>query len=304
MIRNTKIRYGKVFKIPRKIAKYFLSALYPLVIKDYPLPKVLSIEDTINKIINEKLSIARFGDGEFLYIIDKLDLPFQKYEPELAERLKIILKSIENNLLVGLPIGYHSLKNLKKDSYITWRSQIAWIYPRLRKYIDLNKTYANASMSRLYMDYEDKSISEFYFNLIKKIWDGREIVIIEGEKSRLGVGNDLFANAKKIERIIGPFQNAFSKFNELLKEASKQPRYKLLLIALGPTAKPLSYELSKVGFQAIDIGNIDIEYEWYLREAKEKIKIPGKYTSEAIGGRNVEDIEDDIYKKQIIARIV
>lgn len=303
MIRNTKIRYGKFFKLPRKIAKHFLSAIYPIVVKIYPLPKVLSIEETINKIIKENLSIARFGDSEFLYIIDKLNLPYQRYENELAAGLKNILKSNETNILVGLPIGYYSLENLNRDSFLTWRSQIAWIYPRLRKYLDLNKIYANASMSRLYMDYEDKTISHHYFNLIMKIWNERDILIIEGERSRLGVGNDLFSNAKKIERILAPVHNAYEKYQKLLNESVKYSKNKLILIALGPTAKLLAFELSNRGYQALDIGNIDIEYEWYLRGAKEKIKIPGKYTSEAIGGRNVEDIEDDSYEKQIVARI-
>lgn len=304
MLRNTKIRYGKLFKLPRKIAKHFLSAIYPIVVKIYPLPKVLSIEETIIKIINDKLSIARFGDGEFLYIIDRLNLPFQKYDEELAERLKEILKSNNSKILVGLPIGYYSLKNLQKESYLTWRSQLVWIYPRLRKYLDLNKIYANASMSRLYMDYQDKTISNHYFNLIKKIWNGREILIIEGEKSRLGVGNDLFSNAKKIERILAPVHNAYEKYHELLNESVKYSKNKLILIALGPTAKLLAFELSNRGYQALDIGNIDIEYEWYIRGAKEKIKIPGKYTSEAIGGRDVEDIEDYSYQKQIIKKII
>lgn len=304
MLRNKKIRYGKLFKLPRKIVKYFLSAIYPLVIKIYPLPRVLSIEETIIKILNENLSIARFGDGEFLYIIDRLNLPFQKYNEELAERLKEILKSNNSKILVGLPIGYYSLKNLQKESYLTWRSQITWIYPRLRKYLDFNKIYANASMSRLYMDYKDKSISKHYFQLVKKIWDKREILIIEGEKSRLGVRNDLFKNSEKIERIIAPAHNAYDKFDEIFEVVSKQPSHKLFLIALGPTAKPLAYELSKLGYQAIDIGNIDIEYEWYLRGAKEKIKINGKYTSEADGGRIVDDIHDIKYENQIISKIL
>uniref|UniRef100_A0A832DPK5 SP_1767 family glycosyltransferase n=1 Tax=Ignavibacterium album TaxID=591197 RepID=A0A832DPK5_9BACT len=303
MIKNSKLRYGKFFKLSRQIVKHFFSMVYPIVIRIWPLPNVLSIEETIQKIINEKLSIARFGDGEFLYIIDKLNLPFQKYEPYLAEKLKEILAAKNENILVGLPIGYHSLENLKKDSLLTWRSQITWIYPRLKKYLNLNYIYANASMTRLYMDYEDKSKCKYYFELIKKIWDGKEIILIEGEKSRLGLGNDLFNNAKKIERILAPFHNAYSRFDDILNETLKHSREKLILIALGPTSKALVYELSKNGYQAIDIGNIDIEYEWYLRGAIEKIKIPGKYTSEAIGGRIVEDVNDELYNSQIIARI-
>ena len=47
------------------------------------------------------------------------------------------------------------------------------------------------------MRYKDKTKKVKLFNLLKKIWEGQEIVFIEGEKTRLGIGNDLFENAKK-----------------------------------------------------------------------------------------------------------
>lgn len=296
------IRYGKAFRIPRRIAKEFLSAIYPLVIKFFPLPCVLSIEETIDKILTEKLSICRFGDGELLYMIDRLNLPFQRQNDDLRNRLFEIIKFSNPAILVGLPIGYYSLDNLTDGSKRTWRSQISWIYPRLKRHLNFNRPYYNASMTRLYMDYKDRSKSPALFQKIMKLWENREILLIEGEKSRLGAGNDLFKKAKKIERILGPAHDAFGKFYELLAVALKQPKDKLILVAMGPTAKPLVYELAQAGYQAIDIGNIDIEYEWYLRAAENKIKIPGKYTSEAAGGRIVENIQNAQYESQIISR--
>ncbi|HEX8563131.1 MAG TPA: GT-D fold domain-containing glycosyltransferase [Flavobacterium sp.] len=297
-------RYSKTFQIPRKIFKRLLSLSYPLVTKLFPLPIVRSIEETLDRINSEKCSISRFGDGEFLYIIDKLNLPFQKYDTRLAEKMKDILISEEPNILVGLPIGYHSLHNLKRTSQITWRSQIAWIYPRLKKYLKPGKTYYNASMTRVYSGYEDKSCSKVYFEKLMQIWEGREVLLIEGEKSRLGSGNNLFSKALGVQRVLAPMHHAFDQYDALVAEAMKHDKSKLLLIALGPTATALSYDLAKLGYQAVDIGNVDIEYEWYLRGASEKVKIEGKYTSEAIGGRNVADIVDPLYESQIIARYI
>lgn len=296
------LRYGKALQIPRKIVKHLLAGLYPVVIKIIPLPKVRSIEETLDKLNADNASISRFGDGEFLYIIDKLSLPFQKYDPRLAEKMKNILVSNDPKILVGLPIGYYSLDNLKPESLLTWRSQIAWIYPRLRKFLDKNKTYYNAHMTRSYSGFVDKSKSKTYFEKLMKMWEGREVLLIEGEKSRLGVGNNLFGNAVKVERILAPMHHAFSQYDNLFSEALKHDKSKLVLIALGPTATALSYDLAKEGYQAIDIGNADIEYEWYLRGATSKVKIEGKYTSEAIGGRNVEDVADATYESQIIAK--
>ena len=40
------------------------------------------------------------------------------------------------------------------------------------------------------------------------------------------------------------------------------PKSVLFLVALGPTATVLAYDLSKIGYQAIDIGHIDISFVW------------------------------------------
>ena len=84
----------------------------------------------------------------------------------------------------------------------------------------------------------------------------------------------------------------------------KVNKNRLILIALGPTATILAYDLYKLGYQAIDIGHADIEYEWYLRKAKNRIKIKNKYVNEAKGGRkNITKIKDKNYYKQIISII-
>lgn len=298
------LHYGKVFKVPRKIAKQTLSLVYPMVIRLWPLPKIMSIEETIHKIVNDKCSIARFGDSEILYIVDKLNLPYQVYDSKLSGRLKQILSSADPNMLVGLPLGYRTIDIFQRDIQVFWRSQISWAYPRLRKYLDLNKTYYNANITRLYYGFGDRAKSKRYFDLIKKVWEGREVLLIEGEKSRLGVGNDLFEMAKGVQRILAPAHHAFSKFDELLSEAMKHDKGKLILIAMGPTAKVLAFDLASIGYQAIDIGNIDLEYEWFRMGVTERVKIKGKYTSEVVGGRNVEDIKDSLYESQIVAKII
>ena len=74
---------------------------------------------------------------------------------------------------------------------------------------------------------------------------------------------------------------------------------------MGPTATILSYDLNKFGYQAIDVGHVDIEYEWYLRKAKEKISIKNKYVNEK--GRKQKpftSVKDKNYYKQIIAKIL
>ena len=71
---NKYIHYGSLFKYPRRLFKYLMSGIYPVVIKIWRIPPIMNIEDTILKIRNDRCSIARFGDSEVLYIVNKLNL--------------------------------------------------------------------------------------------------------------------------------------------------------------------------------------------------------------------------------------
>ena len=55
---------------------------------------------------------------------------------------------------------------------------------------------------------------------------------------------------------------------------------RLICITLGPAATVLAYDLGKAGIQAIDIGQLDNEYEWYLQGVQERTEIKGKMVAE------------------------
>ena len=114
------------------------------------------------------------------------------------------------------------------------------------------------------MDFASKEKCSRWFDELREIWNNRDIVFVEGEKSRLGVGNDLFDNVRSIKRILCPISDAFDRYNDILSAALNLEKDALLLIALGPTATVLSYDLFKAGYQAIDIGHgtvIDIGWQ-------------------------------------------
>ena len=276
---------------------------------------IASSKETIEMLYDNKTSIARFGDGELSYI-QKKGLYFQNYNDELANRLNEVLNSNIPNLLIGLPIALNR-KNCELYEGYAKEYWIDWIdknEEKMLQMINVKNKYYSAQISRFYLDYKDKTHVGKYVEMLKKIWDNRDIVIIEGEKSRLGVGNDLFNNAKSINRILCPPEDAFFKYNEILNKAKEVKKDKLILLALGPTATVLAYDLHKLGYKAVDIGHVDIEYEWYLRKAKTKIKIDNKYMGEqcVMGAEaeskkdrlNIQDIQDEKYEKEIIARII
>jgi len=268
--------------------------------------KILSPIDTLNEIINNNKSIARFGNGDFDIIFGKRE-GFQKKNKRLSKRLKKILNSNEKGLIIGIHNCFNIdyAENYKRSSKKFWRKFVRNNKNKLIKLINYNYQYGSSNISRFYMDLKDKSNVEEYVKKLKQIWDKKNIILIEGEKTRFGVGNDLLDNSNSIKRIICPATNAYDLYDKILNETLKIKKDNLILIALGPTATVLAYDLHKNGYQAVDIGHVDIEYEWFKRKVKRKVIIENKFTNEIRKGRvNITDINDENYTKQIIIKIL
>lgn len=248
--------------------------------------KFMSDKETVEAFLNGK-SIARYGDGE-LRIIGNIPSDFyQKNDNELAEKLTDIAKNNNKNLIICFPKPLKTLKGMTLKAKMFWISNVFWNRKIWKKCINLDKIYGNTQITRPYIDYKNKNGAKTRYDILKKIWNGRDICIIEGEDTHLGVGNDLFVNAKSVKRIIAPAKNAFDEFGKIFEKAKKVQKDCIFLIALGPTAPVLAYELSKRGRVAFDAGHIDIEYEWMRAGVKRKIAIEGKAVNENKNSRNI-----------------
>ena len=264
--------------------------------------KVLGILDTLNYIMAHNSSVARFGDGE-MDIITGHSIPYQDYDENLANELKEIIRSESNeSLVICLSDVFERLDRYNQSAVDFWKQHLNNNYVH---YKSLCKApwYGSTFISRPYMDLVDKSLSNMYFKNIKNLWDKRDILIVEGVNSRSGVGNDLFDNANSVERIICPSKNAYSKIDEIELLIEKHAENKLVLLILGPTAKVLAKRLSIKKFQAIDMGHIDSEYEWFKMKATTKVKLDHKHTAKHNFDENITFIEDDTYNSQIVERI-
>ncbi|MCA5004119.1 SP_1767 family glycosyltransferase [Sphingobacterium bovistauri] len=264
--------------------------------------------DTIDHILENNISISRFGDGEFQMMHHYLNNgdektfnvdSFQQYNQKLAMRLIDVFKSDTANHLVCIPYALKDSRVSRLGTRLFWEREWNFRKQFLQK-LNLNRVFGDTNFTRFYLDRLDILNYPEYISKLKEIWDNRNILIIEGEYSRLGVNNDLFSNANSIQRVLCPAINAFEKYDEILSSMKNQSKDKLVLIALGHTATVLAYDICLLGNQALDIGHIDVEYEWYKIKAKSKVRIPNKYVNEVKEGRMTEDIEDQLYKSQII----
>jgi glycosyltransferase family protein len=272
-----------------------------------PIPIIKSAEETLDKILQAKCSLSRFGDGEF-GVMNGSRIHFQNPSPKLAQRLKEVIASENLNLLIGLPDCFGSLDNLVPSAINFWRKWMSRKREMAYSYLDMNRIYYNAFFTRVYMvfnktDEHYKNCGQ-YFEKVKKIWAGRDVVICEGEGTRFGMFNDLLDSTKSISRIICPARSAFDKYDEILSAFNGISPDKLVLAALGPTATVLAYDLCNKGYQAIDIGHLDVEYEWFLRKDTVGTPLEFKYVDGSNQGRKVHRLDDPQYKKQIIRRII
>ena len=268
-------------------------------------PRFFKVEDTVESIVSGKRSMARFGDGEFSIMVNEERPKFQLPDKRLAERLIQVIQSNEEDFLIGIADNYGSLENYNEEAKWGIRSYMTdEVRQQHRRFLDLERKYHNAYISRPYAIYADSGTDApgKRFQNLKRIWDKRKVLFVEGAFTRLGVGNDLFDNAAQISRIEAPPINAFDKYDEILEAALQHAEEDtLILIALGPAAGVLAYDLYRAGFQAIDIGHVDLEYEWYLRKARGRCEVKYKYNNECDGGDDVEDIHDEKYAAEIIA---
>ncbi len=303
---------NKIFRIGRRVVNLLY---YVISTHKRKSLKIIDIQQTAKDIIQNRKSISRYGDGEFDIIFNYLGYSkamcgFQVYSPKLAQRLIDILKSEPvEGLLIGLPgsIGSGGVMKFRWEDLRYWQNYLRLHLKHLYKIIPSDRVYGDANFTRFYLPMRDKSRVPEYVEELKKIWADRDLLIVEGVMTRLGVSNDLLYGARSIKRILAPAKDAFSKYDEILGTALSHLKElgpdTLVLASLGATATVLTYDLAKAGYQAIDTGHVDLEYEWMRLGVKEKVKVEGKFVNEVAGEDHEAQFDDSEYKKSIIARI-
>lgn len=260
---------------------------------------ILNSMDSVQYILDNHCSVSRYGDGEFAVMRGGGNV-FQNSDVRLAQRLIEVMTH---------PIAHHKLgiPSLIRQDCREYRAGGFWPMVvvqnrKLFKQVLSDKVvYLDSLFSRFYFLNKDQSHCDLHVALLKKIWKDRDIVIVEGIQTRSGVGNDLYFNARSIQRILGPATNAFDVYDVILDAIVQHAkRNQLILLSMGMTATVLAYDLAKLGYWAIDIGHLDLEYEWFKLGDGNRYAIRGKYTSEVVGGQNVDECIDPQYLQQIV----
>ncbi len=287
----------------KKIQRFYWKTTDIYYVKKYAPPIVKGIEETIDVIISNRVSVSRYGDGE-MKLINNRNISFQEASPFVRDKLIETLSSDEKGHIVCVCDVFGEDINSPNPEF--WKEMLYRYRRIMYKHMIQGKTYYHAGITRPYIGNKNHEEAIRCINKMKKIWEGRDVLLIEGVYSRVGVGNDLLDNAKSVKRILGPEREAFSKYDEIIKTASGLNKDTLILIALGPCATAMAYDLHKLGFQAVDIGHIDIEYEWTLAGSTGKDKIRNKYCNESGVAMTEEEknYTDELYESQIMVKII
>ncbi len=286
-----------------------MNAIYKYKNRNHKL-NILNSEETIKYILKNECSVTRFGEGEFELILDpNNNLGFQKSNVNLSKRLEAVLGNSNSQLLICVPYALNDIGGRTEHSRRFWYNwgrtcnQHHRIVSLIHKLQPYDYQFGDTQISRPYIAYKTPNRGANTFKMLKKLWDKRDVLFVEGEKTRMGVGNDLFDNVKSIKRILCPAVNAFDCYEDIVTTVVNNWNGELILLAVGPTATVLAADFADRGMRSIDLGHIDIEYEWFLSGATDHQKIAGKFTNEALEGNDVSDCDDELYNSQIISHI-
>lgn len=266
-------------------------------------PVIYDSLQTLDLIIENKLSISRYGDGE-LFLMSGSGIRFCEYDPILADKLILTATKPLKGHMPCIPPMLTRFDGMMPAPKKYWKNVLSMHYPLWVKYFNKNRVYGSSFVSRYYMDFQDKEYANKIINKWRQVWGGRDVLIVEGEHTRIGIGNDLMDNAKSVHRILCPARNAFRYYDEIIATVQKFYNGHLVLIALGPAATAMAYDLCALGIQSIDIGHIDIEYEWLKMGVDHKVNIATKAVNEIKDhGLDALDVTTSEYRSQILTHI-
>lgn len=222
-------------------------------------PKVLTTTESIEYILEQKCSLARFGDGEFNLCMGR-DIGFQRFSEKIRERLlEVLAYQSDRTLLITIPefcSEYNNIQNCFGELSF-WEAYWYRASGDLRPYFT-GSFYGNTDVSRNAVFYENT------LEVIRKLWEKRDVVFVAGDGGRFEMKPELFDGIHSHKMIPVPPVHAFEAYDTILEECLKESPDKLFLLSAGPTATILAYDLAQRGYQALDIGHLPNCYDQYL----------------------------------------
>ena len=236
---------------------------YGLELPAYRKLNILEKNDSIDAILQSNKSFVRMGDGE-IRIMQRIDQPFQQYEPVIADTLVELLKNQREDILVGINKGYYVPHfHARRDDYDRRYAYDFRSY--LSEHCNFASIYIDGACTFNYvLGYSDDETTHMFWSKWKKAFKGKKLVIICGEKIVEEMAYNIFDDAESIKYIYGPRKNAWDKHDEIIKKIEKENKDNLLIFILGMAGKAMIPEVTDMGYTAWDIGHLAKGYNAYM----------------------------------------
>ncbi len=223
-------------------------------IQEYKNVQFLNYEETLEEILINNRSIVRFGDELFDMLLG-IGLYFngwrQKYHPDLAKRLKEVISTTDDRLLICFnpELIFKTKKEMSllgiEDQHQFWTNSRVY----LRRYIQPSRVYGSA------LSFHERYNTKLPYQKIISHLQGKHLIIVTSNTARFA-GKTIGLTTEYVE---GPASDAWEEYDSLLARvlelAGKFPREKVLIMSsLGSASKVMVYDLTKSGYVAWDTG--------------------------------------------------
>ena len=213
--------------------------------------KIFDEIETITYLIKNKCSIARYGDGE-LKLCTGRSAKSQSFNEGISSRLRQILLSNDTKCLVGIPRIYNRADWPTVEKGRFWGRYSGVRYSGL---YNSKKRYGSAFITR--PDTNRAIDCKCYFDLVKQLWVGRHVFLVQGADTNFDKTGTMFNAALSVKVLRGPAKDAYSDYPAILARLLEDTcADDIIVLALGPTATIIAYELSIAGRQALDLGHL------------------------------------------------
>jgi hypothetical protein len=252
-------RIRKFYDYPLAIVPFLKKQLYYRWISDRYIPlyrtvRFLSYKETIEEILTNNRSIVRFGDEVFDMLLG-IGLYFnnwrQKYDPTLAARLKEVLASSDNRLLVSFNPELVFKTRAEMDTLGIGNEHQFWTNSRvyMKDYIHFDRSYGSA------LSFHERYNTTLPYERIIEHLRWKHLIIVASNTARF-LDKQFGLTTDYIE---GPASDAWSSYTQLLGDVKRvaagyEKGKTLILTSLGPTSKVMVYDLTKEGYAAWDTG--------------------------------------------------
>lgn len=162
-------RADRVMETKNNCDKYrnrLLNAPYEWGLRE--VPQIISSVRLLYRILAEKCSLCRYGDGEFEIILHRERPWFQKVDNKLAERLRTVIISKREDIIIAVADNFGMLEKYKDNAADDIRKYMVPNREKIISLLDSSYVYYDAYVSRPYIIYKDRTHADEIFCLFKR----------------------------------------------------------------------------------------------------------------------------------------